>query len=319
MDPCPLYRRTRRRASLAGFTLIEMAVVLVVIGLIILTVFPALQAARTSSQRSMTQTNLQSLMLATAAFAQANGCLPCPTPAATVGAGFGRVRGDTVADACKGCAAAEGIPPFVSLGLPMAAARDGWGRWITMRVDPDLTAETLHAVVPPTKPVACACAAPTGGVCAASPAGSGCACAPPVGGVCAPLPNGVSQQGLCAGDTSFPSANRIKVSVPGGAAQDVAVIFVSHGADGYGAYVANATTALGGLANGARLSFPAALPACSPGTGFSRCNADNNAQFTDAPLSTGSADPYDDMMIHAGRNALVAMLGGGSACQSSSW
>ena len=77
-----------------GFTLVEMSIVLVVIGLIIMAVLPSLTAARAASQRSLTQANLQALMLATAAYAQANGCLPCPAPAATSGPGFGRVRGD---------------------------------------------------------------------------------------------------------------------------------------------------------------------------------------------------------------------------------
>src|SRR5580704_2122951 len=101
-----------------GFTLVEMAVVLVIIGLLIMTVFPALIALRMGSQRSLTQSNLQALMLATAAYVQANGCVPCPVPL-VVGVpppagGFGRVRGDTVAAACNGCPAPEGIPPFAS-------------------------------------------------------------------------------------------------------------------------------------------------------------------------------------------------------------
>jgi len=62
----------RGRAHQAGFTLVEMAVVLIIVGLLILTVFPALLAVRSASQRNATQTNLHSLMQATAAFVQAN-------------------------------------------------------------------------------------------------------------------------------------------------------------------------------------------------------------------------------------------------------
>ncbi len=131
-----------------------MAVVLVIIGLVILTVFPALTAARTGSQRMLTQNNLQALMLATAAYVQANGCLPCPTPPAVFGNGFGIVRGDATVNpnACGACPTPEGIPPYMSLGVPASTAHDGWGQWISMRVDPALTA--AFNVVPPTKPVA---------------------------------------------------------------------------------------------------------------------------------------------------------------------
>ena len=69
-----------------GFTLVEMAVVIVVSGLVMMGVLPALTGVRSANQRSLTQSNLQALMIATASYVQANGCLPCPTPASTVAA-----------------------------------------------------------------------------------------------------------------------------------------------------------------------------------------------------------------------------------------
>ncbi|HAX91679.1 MAG TPA: hypothetical protein DCY07_05670, partial [Rhodospirillaceae bacterium] len=132
-----------------AFTLVEMSMVLVIIGLVIMIVYPALGAFRQSMQASATQSNLQALMRATAAFVQNNGCLPCPTPASTTGVGFGRVRGDTLTAMCSVCPIAEGIVPFVSLGIPMQTTKDGWGRWITLRVDPALTIN--FGVAPPTE------------------------------------------------------------------------------------------------------------------------------------------------------------------------
>jgi type II secretory pathway pseudopilin PulG len=121
-----------------------MAIVLVIIGLIMMTVFPALNAVRTSNQRALTESNLHNLMLATAAYVQANGCLPCPGNPAAIGASFG-TTGNGVA--CGVCAAPEGIPPFAALEIPATTAHDGWGHWITMRVDPTLTAN--FGVKPP--------------------------------------------------------------------------------------------------------------------------------------------------------------------------
>lgn len=303
----------------SGFTLPEMAVAVTIVGLVVLTVFPALTAMRSGSQRSMTQANLQSLMQATAAYVQANGCLPCPTPASATGAGFGRVRGDSSAApaACGTCTTAEGIPPYMSLGLAANVAHDGGGHWISMRVDPALTAN--FAVVPPTKPVACTCAAPVGGTCAPSPAN--CTCSPPVNGACTPLPAGLSQQGLCA--SGLAATNRINVrtpypaqpGVPQTATQQAAVIFVSHGVKGHGSFFANPSP---GLNNGFRLPFPPALypvQTCSSTASFAICNADNNTDYVDAPAVISKTDPYDNMLAFADRNMLVSMLGGG-ACQT---
>lgn len=283
-----------------GFTLVEMSVVLIIVGLLILTVFPALTVARVASQRTATQNNLQSLMQATAAFVQANGCVPCPTPAATVGPGFGRVRGDTTNQACNGCTTPEGIPPFVSLGISSNVAHDGWGHWISMRVDPALTAATLKNVVPPTTPCTSADLS-----------------ANPVTPTCTLL--NASQKGLC--QTGLSAANRVSVQTPGGSAQNMAVLFISYGSKGYGAFLADASLVGTGYQGGCRLSFPAVASACpqnltctSPadGLGYAECNATGQNKFYNAAIQ----DNYDAVMAYADRNTLVSMLGNGATCQT---
>ncbi|NTU76735.1 MAG: hypothetical protein HGA90_02825 [Alphaproteobacteria bacterium] len=261
-----------------------MSGVLIIIGLIILTVYPALNAVRAGSQRNLTDGNLQSLLRATAIYTQANGCLPCPTPAATTGAGFGRVRGDTATAPCGNCPAtkAEGIPPFASLGIPASMARDGWGHWVTMRVDPALTVN--FAVVPPT---------------------SACLASDPQ-----PCLLGASQKGLCRAGLN--NANRINVQIVGGAAQQAAVLFIAHGGNGSGAYNADA---LSGKLNGSRLPFPSSTPACAA-AGYERCNADGDAQFVEAKLTLAKNNSYDDTLLYLDRNALVGFFGN-ATCQTS--
>lgn len=285
-----------------GFTLVEMSVVLVVIGLLILTVFPALTVSRVVAQRAATQSNLNALMLATAAYVQANGCLPCPTPASVVGSGFGHVRGDTNSAACSGCATAEGIPPYASLGIPANTAHDGWGHWISMRIDPALTASVLGTIVPPT--VLCSAAALTSNpVCKSTTA---------------------SQNGLCQASLgSAQSGGAVKISTLGSTQpQPAAVIFVSHGSKGYGAYEAGASPLDTNHSGGCRLNFPDISPSClqllacvNPfdGTGYAKCNATGSNSF----WNPSPRNDYDDMMVFADRNALVSMLGNG-ACQSGS-
>ena len=278
-----------------GFTLVETSVVVVVIGLVILTVYPALTAMRAGTQQRVTQTNLQNLMLAVATYVQANGCLPCPAPAPVSAAGFGRIRGDTTANpaACGICTVAEGIAPFMSLGIPASAARDGWEHWITMRVDPALTT-TASNVIPP----AAACLA-------------GDLPPNPVTPTCNML--NASQKGLCRSGIS--DANRIIVQTPFGnaAGQQAAAIFVSHGAKGYGSYIAGARPDAN---NGQRIPFPATVPDCSASTGFTRCNANGDRFFVNAPRVDGYGnDPYDNVILFADRNSLVSQLGSGS-CQT---
>jgi len=282
--------------TFSGFTLVEMAVVLVIIGLLMMTVFPALTITRQSTQRTVTEKNLQSLMLATAAYVQANGCVPCPTPATATGAAFGRVRGDVNAAACNGCATAEGVPPFVSLGVPASLAHDGWGRWMTMRVDPALTTATLN-IVPPT--AACTAADITAAVPSCTQVNA-------------------SQKGLCR--TGLSATARVNVQTLGGAAQKAAVLFLSHGSQGYGAFFAAALPAEIKFNNGCRLNFPDIATACvqtlscaNPGSGsdIAQCNATGNNQF----VTASARDGYDDMMLYADRNSLVSMVGN-AACQT---
>ncbi len=276
-----------------GFTLVEAAMVVVIVGLVAGMVYPAMLALRASTQRAATETALQGLARATAAFVTANGCVPCPTPGAVSGPEFGRVPLDSqgLGLPCGACSShqdwikgrvPEGIPPFISLGLPASAARDGWGLWITMRVDPALTG--AFGVAPPFTP--CTTADVTAHICAT------------VGG---------STKGLCKSGLSKTGAPTVQLSdstqqsVPPPSA---AVVFVSHGPNGYGAFLASALS--NGL-NGERLSFP------EPSSASEVCNADGNTSFCDYPQGAN----FDDRLLYFDRNALVSFLGQG-AC-STTW
>lgn len=270
--------------SNSGFSLVEMSIVLVVIGLLLLALLPSLETVRRSTQQNVTRENLESVMRATAAFVQANGCLPCPTPAGTTGTGFGAVAGVAGGPACAACtaASAEGLPPFAALGLSSAQIRDGWGRLLTYRVDPALTVN--FGIVPPTAPCLAADLPPN-----------------PVTPTCT-LVN-ASQKGLCR--TGLSNANRVQVTEAGGATQEVAVIVLSHGANRAGAFDDA----------GNRAAFPATQPACGAASGFERCNADGNRFFAIRPLTPTGDDPFDDQAQYMSRNALVSLLGSGT-CQT---
>ncbi|MDD3287753.1 MAG: type II secretion system protein [Alphaproteobacteria bacterium] len=256
-----------------GFTLVEMSMVLIIIGLILMTVFPALISLRTYNQRNLTDSNLQALLRATAVYAQATGCLPCPAAPDAVGPDFGMVG--TVATGsppsrptCGKCAQPEGISPFASLGIPESLAKDGWGRWITMRIDTELARD--FKVIPPTLPSA-----------------------------------GVSKQGMCLQNLS--KTNQPTVSSPDETSQPAAVVFVSHGANGFGAYST--------LSSSMHPPIPG-NSSCSGGR-YEACNADNDLNFINAPLSNDKDYPFDDILLFMDRNNLLSLFGNGSC--STKW
>ncbi|MGE4351677.1 MAG: type II secretion system protein [Bdellovibrionales bacterium] len=270
-----------RQRNVQGFTLAEMSIVLVITGLVIMIVYPALTVFRQSLQQTTTQTNLNGLMRATAAFVQAHGCLPCPTPASALSTGFGFVRGDGTGAACATCSVPEGIVPFASMGLAQSMAKDGWSRWITMRIDPALAIN--FDVIPPTLPNA------TG----------------------TPLcPQNISCLGLC--QANLPNSNRISVLTQGGGKQEAAVLFISHGKNGYGAYYADPVMNTG---SNAHPIYRGSSTACSDTGGYERCNADGDRNFVQGAFTNDPTAPFDDIVLFADRNTMVSYLGN-PACQT---
>lgn len=110
----------------AGFTLTELAVVLVIVSLLIGGLLVPLSAQMDARNVSDTRTSLAEIREALLGYAAVNGRLPCP--AATAGDGteqFNTVTGQ--------CAPLAGVLPWATLGVKET---DAWGRRYTYRVTP---------------------------------------------------------------------------------------------------------------------------------------------------------------------------------------
>jgi len=114
-----------------GFTLIEMAIVLMIIGLLLGGLIIPLTAQMEQKNNTEAQKALSDIKEAILGYTLANGRLPCPADPAiatgTVGAGISRAT-------CITAANSSGVVPWATLGL---SETDAWGNRYTYRVTPD--------------------------------------------------------------------------------------------------------------------------------------------------------------------------------------
>jgi prepilin-type N-terminal cleavage/methylation domain-containing protein len=113
-----------------GFSLVEMAVVLAIVGLLIGGAVATVGAVQQRQRFGETSAQLEEIRDALIAFAVVNRRLPCPadpTLADTV-AGAGLERAPTAAGCSGGI---SGAVPWATLALPQS---DAWGRRFTYRV-----------------------------------------------------------------------------------------------------------------------------------------------------------------------------------------
>ena len=121
--------------SIRGFSLIEMAVVLVILGFVVTALILPITAQREANFLRQTENQLEQARKALMGFAQTNGRLPCPATAPDENdwgsLGIEQPTGGGV------CSVAVGYLPAATLGLQQLKngfAIDGWGRRIRYAV-----------------------------------------------------------------------------------------------------------------------------------------------------------------------------------------
>jgi prepilin-type N-terminal cleavage/methylation domain-containing protein len=107
-----------------GFTLIEMSIVLLIMGLILSGLLVALSQNQEGNRRTNAQTEVKRIEEALYGFAQTYGRLPCPARHDSAGA--------EAADASDVCTSNHGFVPIATLGLSGSTNPDGlltdpWG------------------------------------------------------------------------------------------------------------------------------------------------------------------------------------------------
>lgn len=229
-------RRSTRPAPGAGFTLIELAVALFILGLLFGGLLAPLGTQVEQQRIKDTRRAQDDIREAIIGFTVSHGRLPCPAhgtiPSGSAGAGMESYNAQT--GQCD--VTADGVIPWASLAVPET---DAWGRRFTYRIRQDW-ADRINPLAPAT------------GNCSEVAANASYA-------LC-------SEGNITVKDSSGPSGNNVATNVP--------AVIVSHGKNGFGAY----------LPNGNRVPLS--------GSADERENTDHDATF----VSRTPDDGFDDLV-----------------------
>lgn len=225
------------RKSRPGFTLVEMAIVLLILGLALGMVLNLTGGMRDAQNRQLVRTQLNTLDTALANFVALNKRLPCPADgrvaSGAANAGLESPFPPTgVCDFPNPNQQRYGVVPWVTLGISENDAADPWNGRITYRIDPAL-AGVAPLLMDMSDCDPAGTAATAGGTCVPRPP------APPppcVGASCTSPSLFLANKGLDVWDgvSAWPARQNNRATGTG-----AAYVIISHGPSGTGAYNRN--------------------------------------------------------------------------------
>jgi prepilin-type N-terminal cleavage/methylation domain-containing protein len=140
----------------AGFTLVEIAIVLVIASLILAAGIGISVAVVDNVRAKTTRQNMESIKLGLQSFIARNGRLPCPAVEATAPSNAAYGIEASTPGTCTGTvdlpgatgidAAKRGVVPWKTLGLTLESATDGWSNQFTYMVTVTATGKTFDTV-----------------------------------------------------------------------------------------------------------------------------------------------------------------------------
>lgn len=236
-----------------GFTLIELAIVTIILGLMMTMLVPVASSQLEQQRRKETVGKMAMIDQAITAFVMANRRLPCPAdgtvPSGTLGAGV------EIRDGNGDCGTqANGVLPWVTLGLNEADATDGYFSRLTFRVPPDGVAGLTRNGA-----LDAANCDPAGGAAAATNASNARIC----NTVC-DRTNAANRTATCTSPTNILTGRGLRVVDEGGNAINdptaanptgAAYLLISHMAEGGGGYTSTGTLAAPSIAAGTNEAF----------------------------------------------------------------
>jgi prepilin-type N-terminal cleavage/methylation domain-containing protein len=135
-DPSELGTLTHVPVRVRGFSLVEMALVLLIVGLLASVFLPATNAMLDNNRRKETRAKLEALEQALLRFVIVNRRLPCPAngalAAGNVEQGLEQPHPGTAV--CTTAALTNGVLPWRTLGLSQDDVTDAWNTMVSYRV-----------------------------------------------------------------------------------------------------------------------------------------------------------------------------------------
>jgi len=275
----------------SGFTLIELAIVLLIMGLLFVFVIPTSSVLLNTGKRELTRQKLKTIDAALTNYVTVNKRLPCPAdgtiPAGNAGTEYGRdANGD-----CTGTSPTEnqlsGIVPYVTIGLTEADVNDGWDRRISYRAAFGLTRDSAldMTLCDPagTSTADTAMYAAPNGRCRSTCVGTDMA-------TCTSPQNYLAGKGIDVSNGAGDALIRSRVAFTG-----AAYVVISHGENGYGAYLRSGTKQTVGSEG-----IFGNIEALNQGVSVTGTPPAMNATFRDTEYSpTPSAAAYfDDFLVY---------------------
>jgi prepilin-type N-terminal cleavage/methylation domain-containing protein len=292
----------------SGFSLLEIAIVMTIIGVLLGSGILALTGILNDARYKTTQKQLDRIADAVAVYTQRNYFVPCPAPQPA-----GNVTPTGVAAVACANAGATGIVPYATLGLTLEQIRDGYGNYITYAVSPVGTQSVLNNsnpdlqcryrkiwVIPPDGD-----ANPTGTGGIALNEAKARFCCPTINSSANHDPNRDLRITNNAGNLLVPTP---RTAATGAAAtswgtqvppvppatfpitQTPVVVLVSHGRNGFGAFMPNNTRRLGAGA-------------------IEALNADGDRDYRAGEFSTNANNFFDDIIIWRTQEQLMSSFG----------
>ena len=128
---------TRRTNGQAGFSLLELAIVLIISGIMLKFGLQAYAGYAEQEYREITKTRMAAIEEALVSYVQRNRRLPCPADGTLAmthnDSGKERLAASPSTTSCAS-ANQNSVVPWRELGIPHEVATDGWRRRITYRV-----------------------------------------------------------------------------------------------------------------------------------------------------------------------------------------
>jgi prepilin-type N-terminal cleavage/methylation domain-containing protein len=277
----PLQSHAQRQQ---GFSLVELAMVLLVVGFLTALFLPATNTMLDNNRRKETRTKLDALEAAMTRFVMTNRRLPCPADGSLLPTDANQGLELAAGGACTVAALTNGVVPWRTLAISQNDAIDAWNMLISYRVwggagvnNPlTLPGGTDMSTCDPSQ-----VGATVGGVCNATTS--------PLNWLT--VDTSINARGFRTCNTSpcaVGSATELSSKVIG---NGVAYFLISHGANKFGAFNTNGTVII--TANG---SGPGPLENINS-NGFALRTASPSDFYVDADLNENETAYYDDIVL----------------------